>query len=385
MAGALAGLVVLDLTQMVAGPYSTLILGDLGAEIIKIEPPTGDTLRTTGETFVGGSKESDGYLSINRNKKSVVLDLKKERDQSILKELALQADVIVENFRPGVVDRMGLSYDELSKKNPKLIFCSVNGFGSKGPNAGRPALDQIIQALSGLMQLTGSEASGPLRTGFPYVDLISPLLGTIGILAALHSRSQTGRGQRVEVSMIDAALFGMVPREGYYFATGQTPRRIGNGHYQVVPCNTYTTSDNRQMLIIAHQPKFWDALVQAIGSEVLKDARFATNKQRVALRTEFDALLTEIISSATLEEWTRRLDAAGALFAPVRNFEEVFSEPSVVSDMLVKFDHPTAGQITSLNNPIRLSETPVEMRSRPPLLGEHTDEVLGKLAAKRTS
>jgi crotonobetainyl-CoA:carnitine CoA-transferase CaiB-like acyl-CoA transferase len=379
MSGPLKGITVLDLTQMLAGPLGTMILGDLGADIIKIEPPGGDSLRTTGDTFVGGSRESEGYLSINRNKKSVVLDLKRTADQQIIRQLALQADVIIENYRPGAIDRMGLRYEDLAKKNPGLIFCSVNGFGATGPNASRPALDQVIQALSGLMQLTGTEESGPLRTGFPYADIISPLFATIGILSALYARDRSGRGQRVDVSMLHATIFGMVPRDGYFFATGQSPKRFGNKHYQVVPCGTYRTSDDRLLLLIAHQPKFWDALVKASRDPAFEDPRFATNKQRLGHRAEIDERLTKLISSATLAEWTKRLDDASALYAPVRTWPEVFSDPSVKDDVLVKFDHPTAGEITSINNPIKFSETKIEMRYRPPLLGEHTEEVLQRL------
>ncbi len=257
--GPLHGIRVADFSQMMAGPLCSMLLGDLGADVVKVEPPEGDAMRVMGETFIGG--ETSFFLSLNRNKLSLVLDLKTAGGRAVVRRLAERADVVLENFRPGTAERLGIDYDSLRKLNPGLVYCSISGFGREGPESKRPALDPVIQAISGLMQLTGTAQSGPLRTGFPLVDFVTPLLATIGILSALHARRETGRGQRVDLSMLDAAIFSMIPRDGHYFGTDQVPPRLGNEHYEIVPLNVYETGDGRHVLVIAHSEKFWLALV----------------------------------------------------------------------------------------------------------------------------
>jgi len=373
--GPLEGIRVLDFTQMMAGPLCAMLLGDLGADVIKIEPPEGDAIRRTGETFLGGETES--FLSFNRNKRSVVIDLKAEAGQEAGRGLAAGADVVLENFRPGSAERLGVGYETLRALNPRLVYCSISGFGRAGADRARPALDPVIQAMSGIMQLTGSDETGPLRTGFPFSDLVTPLFATIGVLAALRVRERTGRGQRVDLSMLDATIFGMMPREAYFFATGRTPSRLGNEHYQIAPWNTYETADGRYMIVVAHTEKFWHALLTALDApELGADPRFLSNADRVRNRTALNARLAAAFRTASLDEWTPRLTAAGVLFAPVRSLPEVFSDPRVRREMLVELDHPTAGRITVLANPLRFSETPATVRRCPPRLGEHTAEVL---------
>ena len=373
--GPLEGIRVRDFTQMMAGPLCAMLLGDLGADVIKIEPPEGDAIRRTGETFLGGETES--FLSFNRNKRSVVIDLKAEAGQEAGRGLAAGADVVLENFRPGSAERLGVGYETLRALNPRLVYCSISGFGRAGADRARPALDPVIQAMSGIMQLTGSDETGPLRTGFPFSDLVTPLFATIGVLAALRVRERTGQGQRVDLSMLDATIFGMMPREAYFFATGRTPSRLGNEHYQIAPWNTYETADGRHLIVVAHTEKFWHALLTALDApELGADPRFLSNADRVRNRAALNARLAAAFRTASLDEWTPRLTAAGVLFAPVRSLPEVFSDPRVRREMLVELDHPTAGRITVLANPLRFSETPATVRRCPPRLGEHTAEVL---------
>lgn len=378
MSGVLDGIRIIDLTQMVAGPLATLILGDMGAEVIKIEPPEGDSGRLIGRNRPGG--ESDYHLAMNRNKRSVVLDLKTADGVVMCKALAAGADIVIENFRPGTMEKLGLGYASLKESNPRLIYCAVSGFGSHGPYRDRPALDPVIQAMSGYMQLNGTPETGPLKSGALHADFTTPLFAVIGILGALRARETSGRGQAVEVSMMDATIFTMTPREQYYFATGTPPARTGNAHYQLAPYNAYATADGRHLMVIAHNDKYWRGLTQAIGRpDLLADARFVDGPARFANRDELDAILAQAFAGATLEEWLKRMAGADTLFAPVRDFEQVFSDPQVRETMVATVEHPVAGKIDMLRTPIRMEANPLTVRSRPPLLGEHTLEVLAEL------
>lgn len=378
MNGVLDGIRVLDVTQMVAGPLCTMLLGDLGADVIKVEPPTGDTSRDIGVNRPDG--ESDYFLSVNRNKRSVVLDLKTVQGCETFKTLAAGADVLVENFRPGTMEKLGIGYETLRAANPGLVFCSMTGFGQTGPYRNRPALDPVIQAMSGVMQLTGTSASGPLKTGVLISDFVPPLFGTIGVIAALYARRSTGLGQRIDVAMLDATVFSMMPREGYYFSTGRTPERMGNAHYQMSPWNTYETRDGRHIMVVAHTEKYWRILTRTVGRPVLADdPRFASNADRLAHREALEQALAEAFREDTLAGWIARLTAADMLFSPVRDFHEVFSDPVVRESMVETVAHPTAGEIPILRNPIRMSGNGTDIRRAPPLLGQHTDEVLREL------
>ncbi|MEK7878624.1 MAG: CoA transferase, partial [candidate division NC10 bacterium] len=376
MSGALEGIRVLDLSQLMAGPLATLLLGDMGADVIKIEPPDGDAMRSTAETFING--ENSFFLSLNRNKRSVVLDLKREAGHQAFMRLAETADVVLENFRPGAVARLGVDYDAVRRVNPRIVYCSVSGFGQRGPNRNRPAVDPIIQAESGLMSLTGTPESGPLRTGMPIADFVAPVFAALAIVSALFARAATGVGQKIELSMLDSSIFSMIPREGYFFIGGQDPPRLGNEHFQVVPTNVYPTSDGRLIKIVAHVEKFWQLLVLALGDDGLaEDPRFRTNADRLKHREEVDRRLRAIFSQRTLSEWTARLSEHGVLFAAVRDMSEVLTDPELLADeMVVELDHPVAGRIKLLGNPMKFAGTPVGFRRPPPLLGQHTREVL---------
>jgi CoA:oxalate CoA-transferase len=382
MKGVLDGVQVLDLTQMVAGPLCTLLLGDLGADVIKVEPLEGDAARHIGINRPGG--ESDYFLSMNRNKRSVVLDLKSARGVAMLKLLATRADVLVENFRPGTMEKLGIGYDALRQANPGLVYCGLSGFGSTGPYRDRPALDPVIQAMSGLMQLTGTATSGPLKTGVLLSDFVPPLFGTIGILAALRARDANGQGQRVEISMLDATVFAMVPREQYYFATGKTPVRLGNAHYQLAPWNTYATRDARHLMVVAHNDKYWRNLLAAIGRDDLaSDQRFASNAARLDNREALDLVLADAFRSEVLDRWIARLGESDALFSVVRDLPEVFSDPALRETMIETVSHPTAGELSLLKAPLRMPANPPSIRRAPPSLGQHTDEVLAECQEAR--
>ncbi|MGE4243142.1 CaiB/BaiF CoA transferase family protein [Ramlibacter sp.] len=382
-AGVLRGVRVLDLTQMVAGPLCTLLLGDMGADIVKVEPPEGDSARHIGRNRPCG--ESDYFLSMNRNKRSIVLDLKTAEGVATIRALAAGVDVVVENFRPGTMEKLGIGYDALKESNPGLIYCSLSGFGGSGPYRDRPALDPVIQAMSGLMQLNGTPESGPLKSGVLLSDFVPPLFGTIGILAALRERDASGIGQRVEISMLDATVFSLVPREQYYFSTGKTPERLGNAHYQMAPWNTYATSDGKYLMIVAHTEKFWGNLARAIGQpELVADERFATNAARMRNRPALDAAISQALAQDTLESWTRRLTAAEVLFSEVRDFDAVFSDPVVRDSLVETVKHPTVGDLPLLRTPVRMGANPMSIRRPPPLLGEHTREILAECAAQST-
>ena len=372
--GPLAGIRVLDFTLMMAGPVCTLMLGDLGADVIKVEAPEGDPIRRTGDTRLGG--ETEYTLSLNRNKRGIVLDLKTAQGRADALKLAAHCDIVVENFRPGTADRLGIGYEALRAVNPRLIFCAMSGFGDDGANRDRPALDPIIQAMSGAMQLTGTPESGPLRTGIALGDFITPVFAVTGILAALHARNASGVGQRVDLSMLDAAIFSMLPREGYYFATGKQPPRTGNRHYQIAPYNSYTTADGRQIFIMAHDDKYWQAVLIALADpDIANDVRFKDNASRCRHRDAFEAILGAAFARLSAAEWTRRLTDAGAIFSLVRNFDEVFSDPDVERHMMRRVTHPTAGEVKQLAYPVRFSATPTGIRRAAPLLGEHGEEI----------
>ncbi len=375
----LEGIRVVDCTQMMAGPLCGLLLGDLGADVIKVEPPDGDSIRATGETFFRG--ENTYHLSLNRNKRSLVLDLKAEGGRDVFLRLVGAADVMLENFRPGTVERLGIDYGTLRRGNPRIIYCSISGFDPQGPDRDRPALDPVVQAMTGIMSLTGTPETGPLRTGNPLADYTTPLLATVGILGALFARQVTGEGQKIDLSMFDATLFAEIPREGYCFALGRTPARLGNEHYQVAPYNVYPTRDGRPLMVIAHVEKFWRLLCRALEAEALADdPRFRTNADRLENREALNERLAGLFRERTLAEWEKRLAGVGVLFAPVRDLAEVLDDAQVrAGGMVVELDHPSAGRITVFGNPLKFSRTPVQIRRPPPRLGEHTDEVLAEV------
>lgn len=375
MTGALEGLRVLDFTQMMTGPMGTMILADFGADVIKVEQPAGDPFRKSGETSIDG--DSVFFLSVNRNKRGIVLDLKSEEGRAAARALAAQADIFVENFRPGFSEAVGLGYEDLEKLNPGLIYCSITGFGRTGPDAGRPALDQVIQAMSGMMQITGTPESGPLKTGFPFSDLATALISTIGILMAVEARHRTGRGQRIDLSMLDATIFSMVPRDVFYSVTKTSPPLTGNQHWDIVPNDTYATADGREIMIITINDKFWRVLVEAMGvPELADDPRFASKQARLANRDAVDAALRELFLTRPLAEWDELLAKGGAIYGPVRTWPEVFEAPAIRESLIRTISHPVAGDYDVVQNPLVLSGTPHAIRRPPPALGQHNSEIL---------
>ncbi|WP_028205149.1 CaiB/BaiF CoA transferase family protein [Paraburkholderia nodosa] len=381
MSGALDGVRVLDFTQHVNGPLGTMLLADFGADVIKVEPPEGDTMRTSGDTFIEG--ESAYFLSVNRNKRSIALDLRSEAGRQTAHALASQVDVVVENFRPGVAERLGIGYEALQALNPRLIYCSSSAFGREGADSARPGMDPVVQAMSGLMQLTGEANGAPLKTGAAFSDVITPMLWTLGVMAALYARVGTGRGQRVELSMLDASIFAMVPREAYFFATGEAPQRLGNSHWEMVPYNTYRTSDGRHLMVLANTDKFWREFAEAVEAHaLLADTRLATKRGRIEHRAIVDEGLGAAFAAKPLSYWNERLAQAGAMFAPVRTFSEVFGDERIQRDLVAELDHRVAGKIKVIRNPIRLSDTPATLRRPPPVLGEHTEEILAEFASR---
>jgi len=364
---------VLDLTRVLSGPYCTMLLGDLGARIIKIEQPgKGDDTRPWGPPFLGG--ESAYYLSINRNKESVTLDFKKPQGRAVLEQLIAKADVLVENFRPGTLERMNLDYATLSKKYPRLVYCSLSGFGHSGPRSREAGYDAVLQAEGGLMSLTGSPDAPPVRVGVAIADIASGMFAAQGISAALYARERTGRGQHVDIAMLDSVAALLTYQAGIYFATNTPPTRLGNRHPTIVPYETFAASDGEFMLAVGTDEqwkKFCDIASLAAGDQ------YATNRGRVSGYADLRPRVADALRAHPRSYWIERLRAAGVPCGSVRDFAELFADPQIAArQMVVPMSHPAAGDIRVLGSPLRLSETPASQRTPPPTLGQHTDAVL---------
>ena len=372
----LGGLTVLDFTRVLSGPYCTMLLADMGARVIKLEQPgRGDDTRGWGPPFVNG--ESAYFLSINRNKESLTLDLKQPSARPILESLLARADVVVENFRPGTMERLGLSYQALAGKYPRLIYCSISGFGQTGPRRAEPGYDAVMQGEAGLMSITGDAAGPPYRLGVAIADIVSGMFGAQGITLALLARARTGRGQHVDIGMLDATAALLTYQAGIFFATGTTPGRMGNRHPTIVPYETFHASDGDFVVAVGNDSQF-RTFCSIIGAEgLVTDERFATNRGRVVHYNELRPLLVERLHSRTRQEWVRQLKAAGVPCGSVRDVAEVLSDPHLdARGMIETVDHVTAGAIRLLGVPIKLSHTPGSVRVAPPALGQHTDRIL---------
>jgi formyl-CoA transferase len=372
----LAGVRILDLTRVVSGPFATMLLADLGADVAKVEEPgAGDESRGYGPPFQGG--ESAYYLSVNRNKRSIALDLKSVAGKNTALALAAKADVVIENFRPGALDRLGLGWDTLNAANPNIILCSVTGFGGEGPDAQRPGYDLIIQGESGVMSITGQPDGPPTKVGTSIADLVTGMFAAQSVLAALRRRDLSGRGCRVEVSMLDALSSLLTFNAGIYFATGKSPARRGNTHATVVPYETFQTSDGWLNIGVAND-KFWGLFCAAAGCEALTaDPRFATGPARVDHRDELLALLVPIVKQRTRGEWIETLRAAGVPFGDIRSIGEVCEAPQLVErGMVLQAEHPLAGIVRSIASPARFDGRPPPAPTPPPTLGQHTAELL---------
>ncbi len=381
MAGALSHLKVVDLTSNLSGPYCAMLLADQGADVIKVERKgDGDVLRKT-PPFVNG--ESAPFMLWNRNKRSIELDLKDPGDLVICKKLALEADVFIENYRPGVAGRLGLGYDVLSKLNPRLVYCSVSGFGQTGPYGPRGGFDLIAQAMSGLMSICGDEDGPPHRLPIPISDTSGGMFAAVGVLTALASREQTGKGQQVDVSLFESAISKCVYEAAYYFATDERPPKLGQQHRGSSPYQVFKTKDG-WMVLGASQQNLWIKACEVLDCmPLIEDPRFLTKADRVANNKALVALLQERFSTGTSQEWFEKLDAVGVPAGPVQYHDEVFHDPHVMArEMVVEVDHPAAGRHRTLGTPIKLSDTPGSVRRPAPMLGEHTEEILAELRLK---
>jgi formyl-CoA transferase/CoA:oxalate CoA-transferase len=379
MPGPLSGLTVIDLTRVLSGPYCTMVLADLGARVIKIEhPQRGDDTRHWGPPFV--ATESAYFLSINRNKESMTLDFKSLRGREILLQLLARADVLVENFRPGTLDAAGFGYRDLATRFPRLIYCSISGYGQTGPRRDEPGYDAVMQAEGGLMSITG-DADGPAyRLGVAITDIVSGLFAAQGVLAALFAREQTGRGQQVDLGMLDATAALLTYQAGNYFTTGEVPGRMGNRHPTIVPYESFATSDG-EIVIAGGNDEIWRRLCGALElPELAGDPRFRCNRDRVAHYDVLKPLLDDRVKTRTRADWVARFAAAGVPCGSVRHIAEVLSDPQLAArEMIAQVEHPTVGRARVIASPVKLSETPVSVRTPPPMLGQHTHAVLDEL------
>ncbi len=374
--GALDGIRVLDLTRALAGPYCTMFLGDLGAEVAKIEQPNvGDDSRGWGPPFVG--KESAYFLSINRNKQSITIDMKTERGVELVRRLAEKSDVFVENFRPGTLERLGLGEKELRERNPRLIYASVSGFGADGPMKDWPGYDLVIQAWGGFMSITGMPDGEPTKVAVAIIDVVAGLMIGKAIVAALFARERTGVGQKVDTSLLEAEVACLIPYGSDYLASGKVPGRWGNAHPNIVPYQSFKTQDG-YMVVGAASEGNWRRLCEAIGmAELADDPRFAKNAQRVANRQELIRILASEFLKRPTAAWIELLTGAGLPCGPVNTIDRVFKEPQVLHrKMLIEVEHPTAGKVRMAGLPLKFSDTPASVRLPPPVLGQHSQDIL---------
>ncbi|MYC35560.1 MAG: CoA transferase [Chloroflexi bacterium] len=375
-AGPLSGMVTLDLTQILAGPMCTMVLADMGADVIKIEKPNGgDDNRRMGPPFI--KEWSAGFLAVNRNKRSLALDLRNEAGRSVFRRLVEDADVVVENFRPGVMERLGLAYSELAAIKPSLVYCTISGFGSTGPARNRGGFDLVAQGVSGLMSITGHPDSPPAKVGVPVTDLTAGLFAANGIMAAYIHALKTGQGQMVDTSLMEAGVAYTVWESSVYFAEGEIPGPLGSAHRVSAPYQALRTRDGYLNLGAATQPT-WEQLCRAIGREdLMEDERFRAPWDRKAREEELAALLEETFSTEDTEHWLKLLDDAGVVAGPIYNMEQVYRDPQVLArEMLVDTEDPELGTIHNIGVPVKLSSTPGSIRRRAPALGEHSGEIL---------
>lgn len=365
---------VLDLSRVLAGPYCTMVLGDLGAEVVKVEPPEGDETRGWGPPFAGG--ESAYYLCVNRNKRGMVVNLKTEEGKDILRELAMQSDVLVENFRPGTLKKFGLDFEALHEINSRLIYCSISGFGQTGPLKDMPGYDFMIQAMGGVMSITGEPDGEPMKVGVAVADLFAGQNAVIAILAALQARTFTGEGQSIDIALFDSELGWLANVASNFLISGNNPKRYGNAHANIVPYQSFQASDGWLVVAVGNDKQF-ESFCNVIGRpELARDERFATNSARVQNRDVLIPMLKPLFMEKTVESW---LSLIGGQFpcGPINDFEQVFSMPHVQErEMLVEMQHPTIGELPLVGSPLKMGGTPVQYKSPPPLMGEHTTDVL---------
>jgi formyl-CoA transferase/CoA:oxalate CoA-transferase len=356
-----------------------MTLADLGADVVKVEQPgSGDDTRKWGPPFQG--EEAAYFLAVNRNKRSLAVDLKSPEGRDVVWELAIKADVLVENFRPGTAERLGFGFEQLSHANPGLVYASISGYGQTGPDATRAGYDAIAQARSGIMSVTGEADGPPVRVGVSSADLAAGMWATIGILAALHEKQRTGHGQWVDISLLDGSVAWLTYVSSGYFASGNVPKRYGSAHPTIAPYQAFPSSDGYVMVAVGNDG-LWDRFTSAIGRKDLSsDERFRTNELRVGHRAVLIPLLEQIVITRTTSQWVHALNEAGVPVGPIQTVDQALADPQVLArGMIVEMQHPSAGTVNAVNCPIRLSRTPVSVKSAPPLLGQHTNEILSDL------
>jgi crotonobetainyl-CoA:carnitine CoA-transferase CaiB-like acyl-CoA transferase len=391
MAGPLSKIRVLDLSRVLAGPWAGQNLADLGAEVIKVErPKTGDDSRAFGPPWLKDAsgkdtKESAYFACANRGKKSITVDLSKPAGQRIVRDLAAHCDVLLENYKFGDLARYGLGYDALSKANPRLIYCSLTGFGQTGPYRERPGYDFMIQGMAGLMSVTGERddlpGGGPQKAGVPFADIMTGMYATIAVCAALAHRAETGVGQHLDLALFDSLVAVLANQGAIYLATGESPKRLGNAHPNIVPYQTFKTADGDVILACGNDNLFRKFCEVADCSALAADPCFATNGKRVENRAELTRILDAIFAGRTTHDWVEALEAAGVPNGPINTIEQVFAEPQAIARGLrLEMPHPLAGKVSLIRSPMRFSATGLEHERPPPLLGEHTDEILRGVA-----
>ncbi|MBV9250945.1 MAG: CoA transferase [Acetobacteraceae bacterium] len=378
--GPLRGLRVFDLTRVLAGPTCAQMLADLGADVVKIERPgAGDDTRGFAPPYMPGTHESAYFVGVNRNKRSVTLDIAKPEGQKIALDLIAQSDILVENFKVGALAKYGLGYEQVHSRFPRLIYCSITGFGQTGPYAPRPGYDSLVQAMGGVMSLTGEPDGLPQKVGVPVADLFAGLYGCIGILAALRHRDATGQGQQIDIGMLDTHVAWLANQGMNFLATRENPPRLGNQHPNIVPYQVFPTADGFIVLSIGNDPTFKRFCESFDLEHLLADERFATNAARVRNRQLVTETLTPVMQRHATAWWVDRLEALKIGCGPINRLSEVFADPQVVArNTVVEMAHGSGHPVRVVANPVRLSETPADYRIAPPLLGEHTDEVLSQ-------
>jgi len=393
VAGPLSHIRVLDLSRVLAGPWASQNLADLGAEVIKIERPgSGDDSRAFGPPWIKDqqgrdTKDSAYFTSANRGKKSLTLNIAVAEGQAIARELAAKCDVLLENYKHGDLARYGLGYDHVHKLNPRLVYCSVTGFGQTGPHRERPGYDFMIQGMGGMMSVTGepddAPGGGPQRAGVPIADIITGMYASIAICAALAHRERSGKGQHLDLALLDSQIALLAYQNTNYFATGKPPKRIGNLHPNIVPYQPFRTADG-EVILACGNDNLYRKFCEAAGCpELARDPRFSTNGKRVENRVELTRLLGEVFRKRSKREWLELLEAAGVPNGPINDVAQVFEEPQVKArGVRLELEHAAAGALPSVASPMRFSETPIEYRRGPPVLGEHTEEVLRGLLGK---
>lgn len=376
MAGALEGVKVLDLTRVLAGPHCTMILADLGADVIKVEAPGGsDETRFWGPPFQNGV--SAYYLCANRNKRSVTVNLKTEEGREIIRTLAKDADVLIHNFKTGSMEKWQLDYETINHINPRLIYCSITGFGETGPYQHLPGYDYIIQGMSGLMSITGSEESGPMKIGVAMVDILTGLYSVISIEAALYEREKSGQGQKIDMSLLDTAVSSLANVASNYLISGKVPRRLGNDHPNIVPYSKFKALDGDIIIAVGNDRQFAD-LCKVIGiPQIAEDERYRTNEARVENKLELTKILDDQLQLKTAAEWIEVFSEKNIPCGPIHTMDRVFEHPQVLArDMVVHVNHPEAGRVKLVGSPIKLSRTKAKIERHPPIAGEHTSEIL---------